>query len=154
MLSLLVAFGAGTTPEKTAALQAVGAWEARPLRTMWEQYSEPPRLDHWLEYAEHYERHFPRPDGRTPLKLLEIGVQSGGSARAWRQYYGAPLTYVGIDINPECMRTHSPAENIFIEIGSQLNGTFLQVRAPVAMAFQVRKVACPASVCTWARSRD
>mmetsp|Transcript_24995 Transcript_24995/g.42731 ORF Transcript_24995/g.42731 Transcript_24995/m.42731 type:complete len:273 (+) Transcript_24995:2-820(+) len=97
----------------------------RSLRDLWLSYSEAPVLDHWLEYAEHYERHFPRPDG-TPRKLLEIGVQSGGSARAWKQFYGAPLTYVGIDINEPCRRTQSVEEKIFVEIGSQLNGTFLR----------------------------
>jgi len=91
---------------------------------VWLNYDEAPLFDHWVEYADHYEQHFPKPDG-APVKLLEIGVQSGGSARTWKQYYGSALTYVGIDIEPACMRTASPAEGIFVEIGSQLNTTFL-----------------------------
>ena len=73
-----------------------------------------------------WHRYFPAPDGATPRKLLEIGVQSGGSARAWKQHYGAALTYVGVDINRLSKRSESPSESIFIEIGSQLDGTFLR----------------------------
>lgn len=98
----------------------------RSLLDLWQHYSEAPVIDRWAEYAEHYERHFPSPMGKRSLKMLEIGVQSGGSARAWHHYYGDRLTYVGVDINERCMRTESPEENIFIEIGSQLNTTFLR----------------------------
>ena len=60
--------------------------------------------------------------------MLELGVQSGGSVRAWRQYYGSNLyySYVGVDINPLCNRSHSPRENLHIEIGSQGDGAFLE----------------------------
>jgi len=108
------------------ALDSSAKWQPRSLQEIWETYAEAPLLDHWLEYAEHYETHFPKPDGKTPLKLLEIGVQSGGSARTWKQYYGEPLTYVGVDINEPCKRSESPAEKIFVEIGSQLDGVFLE----------------------------
>ena len=116
----------------SGAQHALVAGEAAPadrpssLLHHWRTYSEAPAFDHWEEYAEHYEHHFPRPEGSTPLRMLEIGVQSGGSARAWHSYYGARLTYVGIDINEPCRRTESPAEKIFVEIGSQLNATFLR----------------------------
>ena len=59
------------------------------------------------------------------VKLLEIGIQSGGSARAWKQWFGERLDYTGIDIEPSCRRTQSLTENIKVEIGSQLNETFL-----------------------------
>ena len=100
-------------------------WRPRTVREVYEQYDEKPYLDHWMEYAEHYDDHLPKPDGVTPLKMMEIGVQSGGSARMWKQYYGKPLKYVGLDINPKCKRTESPEENIFVEIGSQLDRNFL-----------------------------
>lgn len=125
---LTLGFGAlaASVATEQAGLHPMTAWTHRSLVDVWTNYDEAPLLDHWVEYAEHYEENFPTPDGRTPLKMLEIGVQSGGSARAWKQFYGAPLTYVGIDINPPCKRTESPAEKIFVEIGSQLDGTFLR----------------------------
>ena len=57
---------------------------------------------------------------QRPVKLFEIGVQSGGSARAWKNYFRDRLYYVGMDIDERCKRSHSPSEKIFIEIGSQL----------------------------------
>lgn len=96
----------------------------KSLRETYLSYKEKPIFDHWLEYAEFYERHFPEPGG--PLKLLEIGVQSGGSSRVWRSYYGKELYYVGLDINPESKRSEVAKENTFVEIGSQMDAAFLR----------------------------
>lgn len=105
------------------------ATTARPatssLSRLWLAYNESHRVDRWLEYAKHYERHFPT-RGSGPLRMLEIGVQSGGSARLWKQWYGADLTYVGVDVDERCKRTESPSEHIFVEIGSQLDPSFLR----------------------------
>lgn len=97
------------------------------LATLWLNYNESHLADRWLEYADHYERHLPPPrsDGE-PLRMLEMGVQSGGSARLWKQWYGSQLTYVGVDIDARCKRSEVPAERIFIEIGSQLDPAFLR----------------------------
>ena len=76
-----------------------------------------------MHYADRYEQHLP-PPGRD-VKLLEIGVQSGGSARTWKQYYGAHLYYVGVDINPRTVRSRSKDESIYVEIGSQANASLL-----------------------------
>lgn len=93
------------------------------LRNIWLNYNEAPVLAHVQHYADHYETHLP-PRGRN-VKILEIGVQSGGSTRTWKQYYGKNLRYVGVDIDPRTARSRSPSENIEIEIGSQANATFL-----------------------------
>jgi len=101
------------------------------LATLYENYNEAPLFDHWDGYAIHYERHFPRPCTSKkglqcePIKMLEIGVQSGGSTRVWKKYYGDQLHYVGIDINPKCKRSESLDENIFIKIGSQTDAAFI-----------------------------
>ena len=107
-------------------LASAAPWQRRSLRDIYLSYEEDPIVDRWLEYAEHYERHLPTPDGTTPVRLLEIGVQSGGSSRVWKQYYGNPLTYVGIDINHHAKRVESLAESILIEIGDQTDGNFLR----------------------------
>lgn len=97
------------------------------LSDLYTSYSEKPGFNHWLPYAEVYESFLPSPAQvrGQHFKMLEIGVQSGGSARLWHQWYGKDLYYVGIDINPRCMRTQSEKEKIFIEIGSQLDRSFL-----------------------------
>ena len=89
----------------------VGEWEGQHLRDVYINYDEAPFLDHWLNYADWYERHLPNPKDGKPLRLLEIGVQSGGSSRVWRKVYGPELYYVGVDINPNCKRFEVPAQD-------------------------------------------
>jgi len=83
-------------------------------------------LDRWVHYAPHYEQHLPARDNGSPLRMLEIGVSSGGSAIAWKRWYGPSLTYVGVDLNPACKRTESVGERRYIEIGSQEDPDFLR----------------------------
>jgi hypothetical protein len=80
----------------------------------------------WYRYADHYERHAPPRHDSSPLTILEMGVQSGGSARAWKQWYGKRLTYVGVDVDLVTRRSHSPDEKIFVENGSQSDSAFLR----------------------------
>lgn len=82
-------------------------------------------LDRWTDYARYYEAHLPKITPGKHMRLLELGVQSGGSARTWRRYYGESLYYVGVDINAKCKRSEVADEHTYIEIGSTLNSTFL-----------------------------
>lgn len=59
------------------------------------------------------------------MNILEIGVQSGGSSRVWREYFGSATNYIGIDINPNCLEVESKSLGIKIIIGSQDDETFL-----------------------------
>jgi len=119
----------GGSPVRQSRTTETDIWKPKKLLDMWVNYNESHYLDHWLEYADHYQYHLEKLAAeRTPpisprhkVKLLEFGVQSGGSARLWKQYYGESLYYVGFDIDPRCKRTESPAENMFVEIGSQLD---------------------------------
>ena len=107
------------SPEKLDELK-VGT-----MAKQWLDYDEPLLADRWLEYAEHYQAHFPATPLSKPMKMLEIGVQSGGSSRLWKQYYGADLTYVGMDIDPETVRAAKPSEDLFVLVGDQSNATRL-----------------------------
>lgn len=75
----------------------------------------------WYMYFDAYERHFARFRGRE-ISVLEIGVQNGGSARMWREYFGAGCQIYGIDIDERCKNLES--EGIKIFIGSQENRDF------------------------------
>jgi len=101
----------------------------KSLADLWQGYNvEDHGLDRWLPYADVYDAHLPPREmfsGVRKLKLLEIGIQSGGSARAWKQWYGSALYYVGVDIDSKCLRTQNLQEDIHVEIGSQLDPTFL-----------------------------
>ncbi|TVP71993.1 MAG: class I SAM-dependent methyltransferase [Rhodobacteraceae bacterium] len=81
----------------------------------------------WLHYLPIYERHFAAFRNR-PVKVLEIGVQNGGSARMWRDWFGPEAVIFGIDIDPDCAVANGEAAQI--RIGSQADPEFL--RATVA----------------------
>lgn len=96
------------------------------LADVWSNYNESHGLHRVLEDAKYYERHLPPRSGTSQLRLLEIGIQSGGSARCWKTWYGERLYYAGVDVEPACRRTESIRENMFVDIGSQYNASFLQ----------------------------
>ena len=96
----------------------------KSLVDIYNQYEGSRQFDHWLEYATHYDVHLQQilkniPKSNT-FRMLEIGVQSGGSVEVWRSYFSSQLLYyVGMDIQPNCKRSEDINQNIFIEIASQ-----------------------------------
>ncbi|MCG8442557.1 MAG: class I SAM-dependent methyltransferase [Caulobacterales bacterium] len=60
------------------------------------------------------------------INLLEIGVYQGASARAWKEFFGAQATIVGIDIDPDCARFDAPENDVHVRIGSQDDPNFLK----------------------------
>ena len=72
--------------------------------------------DKWSSYIVFYERIFK--DLRDqPIKLLEIGVQNGGSLETWAEYFTAGLKFIGCDINPKCAQLKYGDPRISILIG-------------------------------------
>lgn len=53
----------------------------------------------WTHYLPIYDRVFGPWVGK-PVKMLEIGVNEGGSLELWRTIFGPDATIMGIDINP------------------------------------------------------
>ena len=78
------------------------------------------KIDHFFDV---YELHFSRFRDK-PLKLLEIGVDRGGSLELWRNYFGGLCEIHGIDINPD-VRKWAP-DYATVHIGSQGDKEFLQ----------------------------
>ena len=121
-----VLIGLVTAVRPSDPCHGLNATGSRPsLRQVWCNYKEAPLLHRYIETADFYEQHLPAAGTGRQLRMLEMGVQSGGSTRSWKQHYGSDLYYVGVDINPGCVRSRSEAEEIHIEIGSQVNVTFL-----------------------------
>ena len=58
------------------------------------------------------------------MRFLEIGVQSGGTIRFWKHYFGHHLHYYGVDINFLCKELFGGMEQVSISTGSQSNATF------------------------------
>lgn len=62
------------------------------------------KCDKFEHYFPLYELWFSKFVGKSP-KILEIGVQYGGSAEMWRQFFGEGTMIHGVDINPQCVET-------------------------------------------------
>jgi len=76
----------------------------------------------WVHYLPIYEQYFSRYQN-SPVKMLEIGVNKGGSLNLWREYFGPKATIFGIDVNPHC--AHVAAAPNQVRIGSQADPAFL-----------------------------
>src|SRR6266478_3182925 len=98
--------------------------------------------DRWSLYLYGYDRLFLQ-HRKRPIRLLEIGIQNGGSLEIWSKYFSQAETLVGCDIDPGCRQlqyddpritivvadatkenalreilTHSPRFDIIIDDGS------------------------------------
>lgn len=63
--------------------------------------------------------------GKPGIRLLEIGVLHGASARVWREWFGPDANISVIDIVPENAKmAEGVADNVFV--GDQSNPEFLQ----------------------------
>ena len=80
-------------------------------------------IDKWHHYFEIYERHLACLRPASP-RMLEIGVQGGGSLEMWRQYFGGGARIYGMDIDPATLRHEDIATKIFI--GDQADRAFLR----------------------------
>ena len=72
--------------------------------------------DRWLAYLHQYERLFV-PWRERPLRLLEIGIQNGGSLEIWGRYFPAATVLVGCDIDPLCERLTYDDPRISVVVG-------------------------------------
>jgi SAM-dependent methyltransferase len=73
--------------------------------------------DKWEQYLSIYEselRRF-RAAGRG-VRLLEIGVQNGGSLQLWADYLPQGSSIVGVDVDPKCAELHF-GKNIKVIVG-------------------------------------
>lgn len=85
--------------------------------------------DKWSLYLDEYDRLFSSMRDR-PVRLLEIGVQNGGSLDIWSQFFPKAQAIVGCDINPDCERLTYDDPRIGVIVGDandpQTQGLILQ----------------------------
>lgn len=72
--------------------------------------------DKWTIYLEIYEEIF-RPYRASSLRLLEIGIQNGGSLEIWGRYFEAAVALVGCDINVACEHLRYDDPRIHVVVG-------------------------------------
>ncbi|CAE6940040.1 tylE [Symbiodinium sp. CCMP2592] len=91
-------------------------------------HNEGPGIHKWVHYFPVYEEHLGRfCTGTADIRMLEIGIQSGGSLLMWQKAFGEKLKLlVGMDINPKTKAWERFGSNVKVEIGSQANVQRLQ----------------------------
>jgi O-antigen biosynthesis protein len=72
--------------------------------------------DKWSAYLLEYERLFATYRDQ-PIRLLEIGVQNGGSLEIWSRYFPSALSLIGCDIDPKCADLRFDDPRILLVIG-------------------------------------
>ena len=60
-----------------------------------------------------------------PIRMLEIGVDRGGSMQMWRRYLHHESVIVGIDINRKASQFDNPSQHLHVRIGAQQDTAFL-----------------------------
>jgi len=95
-------------------------------RTVWDvfQAHSGRQIDKWRHYFDVYEKHFARYVG-TPVRMLEIGIDHGGSLQMWKEYFGPQATIIGIDIEPRCAEYREP--QIEVHIRDQCDSSIAQL---------------------------
>lgn len=81
------------------------------------------RVDKWQHYFAIYDRHFARFQGKR-IRVLEIGVDHGGSLQIWKKYFGPDAHIVGLDIDPRCKEYAE--DQIEIHTGNQSDVALLK----------------------------
>ena len=92
-----------------------------PLWTYFEANTEGPGIWKWKHYFEIYHRHLARFRGK-PVKMLEIGIFSGGSLGMWRSYFGEQCHIYGVDIEEACKAYEG--DGVSVHIGDQEDEAF------------------------------
>jgi len=72
--------------------------------------------DKWSLYLREYERLL-RPLADQPIRMLEIGIQNGGSLEIWSRFFERAERIVGCDINPDCAKLRYDDPRIAVVVG-------------------------------------
>jgi hypothetical protein len=87
--------------------------QTNPLRLFFDARKEGPGIWKWRHYFDIYDRHLGRFRDRA-VRVLEIGIYSGGSLEMWRNYFGPRCEIYGIDIEPACKAYEGDSVKVFI----------------------------------------
>ena len=80
----------------------------------------------WIHYFFIYDRIFSRflKNGK-PIRMLEIGVQNGGSLEIWKKYLPQNSDIHGIDIDEKCLQLKF-SDGISFHLGSATDSNFME----------------------------
>jgi len=123
--------GESTAGDKPASEgQSTTAGGVCGFQDYFNDHTSGPGIHKWVTYFPVYEEHFGRycnPAYGRNVRMMEIGIQSGGSMMMWQHAFGNNLDLlVGADINPATKAWEKFGDNIKVVIGSQADVSFLQ----------------------------
>ncbi len=72
--------------------------------------------DKWRIYLTEYDRIFESYRDKN-VRLLEVGIQNGGSLEIWSKYFSNAKKIIGCDINPDCAQLAYDDERISVIVG-------------------------------------
>ena len=84
-----------------ANIDSQSATETNPLKEFFDARQKGRGIWKWLHYFEIYHDHLARFIGKE-VRVIEIGIHSGGSMEMWKDYFGPRCTLCGIDREPAC----------------------------------------------------
>lgn len=85
------------------------------LRQLYEQH-QGKVSDKWSIYLAEYDRLFSY-YRQQPVRMLEIGIQNGGSLEVWSKYFPNAQRLIGCDINPDCAKLTYDDPRISVIVG-------------------------------------
>ena len=92
----------------------------------YERAFDGPFIGKYRHYFDIYEQHMAKFRRQERVRMLELGVRSGGSLRMWKEYFGDALELHGIDINPNSKIFQDTANNVHVHIGSLADEEFMR----------------------------
>lgn len=92
--------------------------------------------DKWASYLPYYDKLF-ESLRELPIKLLEIGVQNGGSLETWSHYFHNATLLTGCDIDPKCAALSYSDARINIVVGDANSAITYQKITELSSHFDV-----------------
>ncbi len=92
-----------------------------PLEVYFDGHHEGRGIWKWRHYFKIYHEHLAKFVG-SDVRVVEIGIYSGGSLEMWKDYFGPNCQVYGVDIEEACRAYEDEATRIFI--GDQADPLF------------------------------
>ncbi len=86
---------------------------SNPLQAYFDAHREGRGIWKWNHYFEIYDRHLRKFVGHD-VRIVEIGIYSGGSLEMWRHYFGPDCRIYGVDIESDCKAYENEYTRVFI----------------------------------------
>jgi hypothetical protein len=114
-------FGRRLTRPVTDGRSDTSTESPNPLEIYFDSHREGRGIWKWRHYFKIYHHHFAKFIG-SDVRIVEIGIYSGGSLEMWKEYFGAKCQVYGVDIEEACRVYEDDATRIFI--GDQADPAF------------------------------